>query len=68
MTPAQLRKYIRTLAQHAETIAVRCRAVEEALTKGEMFGVPVSEKKIETSIKDIEVRFTQAAALIGVKP
>ena len=68
MTPAQLRKYIRTLAQHAETIAVRCRAVEEALTKGEMFGVPVSEKKIDANIKDIEVRFTQAAALIGVKP
>ena len=68
MTPAQLRKHIRTLAQHAETIAVRCRAVEEALTKGEMFGVPVSAKKIDANIKDIEVRFTQAAALIGVKP
>lgn len=68
MTPAQLLKHIRTLAQHAETIAVRCRAVEEALTKGEMFGVPVSEKKIDANIKDIEIRFTQAAALIGVKP
>jgi hypothetical protein len=68
MTPAQLRKYVRTLAQHAETIAVRCRAVEEALTKGEMFGVPVPQKKLDANIKDIEVRFTQAAALIGVKP
>ena len=68
MTPAQLRKYVRILAQHAETIAVRCRAVEEALTKGEMFGVPVSAKKIDANIKDIEVRFTQAAALIGVQP
>ena len=68
MTDAQLRKYNRRLAQHAETIAVRCRAIEEALTKGEMFGVPVSEKKINANIKDIETRFTQAAALIGIKP
>ena len=67
-TDAQLRKHIRILAQHAETIALRCRAVEEALTKGEMFGVPVPAKKIETSIKDIETRFIQAAAMIGVKP
>jgi len=65
---AQLRKHIRTLAQHAETIAVRCRAVEEALTKGEMFGVPVSEKKIDANIKEIETRSTQAAALIGINP
>ena len=50
------------------TIAVRCRAVEEALTKGEMFGVPVPQKKLDANIKDIETRFTQAAALIGIKP
>ena len=65
---AQLRKHIRILAQHAETIAVRCRAIEEVLTKGEMFGVPVPAKKIEASIKDIETRFIQAAAMIGIKP
>ena len=65
---AQLRKHIRVLAQHAETIAMRCRAIEEVLTKGEMFGVPVPQKKIDTSIKDIETRFTQAAAMIGIKP
>jgi hypothetical protein len=65
---AQLRKHIRVLAQHAETISVRCRAIEEALTKGEMFGVPVPQKKIDTSIKDIETRFIQAAAMIGIKP
>lgn len=65
---AQLRKHIRVLAQHAETIAVRCRAIEEALTKGEMFGCPVPEKKIEKNIRDIETRFTQAAAMIGIKP
>jgi hypothetical protein len=65
---AHLRKHIRILAQHAETIAVRCRAIEEALTKGEMFGVPVPPRKIETSIRDIETRFAQAAAMIGIKP
>jgi hypothetical protein len=65
---AQLRKHIRVLAQHAETIAVRCRAIEEALTKGEMFGLPVPEKKIEKNIRDIETRFAQAAAMIGIKP
>lgn len=65
---AQLRKHIRVLAQHAETIAVRCRAIEEALTKGEMFGVPVPPARIERAIKDIETRFTQAAAMIGIKP
>jgi hypothetical protein len=68
MTDAQLRKHVRTLAQHAETIAIRCRAIEEALTKGEIFGLPVPQKKIESSIKDIETRFVQAANLIGVKP
>jgi hypothetical protein len=68
MTDAQLRKYVRVLAQHAETIAVRCRAVEEALTKGEMFNTPVSPRLIETNVRDIETRFLQAAHLIGVKP
>ena len=67
-TDAQLRKHIRVLAQHAETIALRCRSIEAVLTKGEMFGVPVPAKKIETSIKDIETRFIQAAAMIGIKP
>ena len=67
-TDAQLRKHIRILAQHAETIALRCRAIEAVLTKGEMFGVPVPQKKIDTSIKDIETRFLQAAAMLGIKP
>ena len=65
---AQLRKHIRVLAQHAETIAVRCRAIEEVMTKGEMFEVPVPQKRIEKAIKDIETRFIQAAAMIGIKP
>jgi hypothetical protein len=33
-----------------------------------MFGVPVPEKRIEKAIKDVETRFTQAAAMIGIKP
>ena len=68
MTDAQLRKHIRILAQHAETIAVRCRAIEAVLTKSEMFGVPVPAKKIEANVRDIETRFAQAAAMIGIKP
>jgi hypothetical protein len=66
MTDAQLRKYVRTLAQHCETISARCRAVEQAITKGEVFGVPVPEQRIETAIKDIETRVAAAARLIGV--
>lgn len=67
VTDAQLRKHVRILAQHAETIAVRCRAIEEVLTKGEMFSVPVPPQKIQTAVHDIETRFVQAAALIGIK-
>jgi hypothetical protein len=68
MTPADLRKHVRVLAQHAETIAARCRAVEDAITKGEVFGVTVPQKKIDTAVRDIETRFIQAARLIGVQP
>jgi hypothetical protein len=66
MTPADLRKHVRVLAQHAETIALRCRAVEAAITTGEVFGVAVPDAKIERAVKDIETRFTQAARMIGV--
>ena len=65
---AQLRKHIRILAQHAETIAMRCRAIEDVLTKGEMFGVPVPSSRIERAIKDVETRFSQAATMIGIRP
>ncbi len=66
MTDAQLRKYCRTLAQHCETISARCRAVEDVITRGETFGVPVSTRRIETAIKDIETRVAAAARLIGI--
>jgi hypothetical protein len=68
MTPTDLRKHVRVLAQHAETIAARCRAVEDAITTGEVFGVAVPEKKIDTAVRDIETRFLQAARIIGVQP
>lgn len=66
MTDAQLRKYLRTLAQHCETVAARCRAVEKAIEKGEVLGVPVSAERTETAIKDIETRVAAAARLIGI--
>ena len=68
MRPTDLRTHVRVLAWHAETIAARCRAVEDAITKGEVFGVAVPEKKINTAVRDIETRFIQAARLIGVQP
>lgn len=63
---AQLRKHVRILAQHAETVAMRCRAIEDVLTKGEMFGVPVPPVRVEKAIKDIETRVAAAARLIGI--
>lgn len=66
MTDAQLRKYVRTLAQHCETISARCRAVEDVITRGEMFGVPVPPARIDKSVKDIEARVAAAARLIGI--
>ena len=68
VTDATLRKHIRVLAHHAETIAQRCRAVEAAITTGEVFGVPAEPQKINKAVKDIETRFLMAARLIGVEP
>lgn len=66
MTDAQLRKHVRVLAQHCETISARCRAVEDAITKGEVFGVPVPPARVEKAVKDIESRVAAAARLIGI--
>ena len=65
---AELRKHVRVLAHHAETIALRCRAVEAAITTGEVFDVPVPDQKINKAVKDIETRFLMAARMIGVAP
>jgi hypothetical protein len=68
VTGADLRKHVRILAQHADTIALRCRAVEAAITTGAVFGVPVPDLKIARAVKDIETRFLMAAREIGVFP
>ena len=68
MTNEQLAKRLRVLRGHAETIAVRCRAVEDAIARGEMFGVTVPASSIEQNVKAIEQRFAAAARMIGIPP
>ena len=67
MTNEQLAKRLRVLRGHAETIVVRCRAVEDAVTRGEMFGVAVPASSIESNVKAIEQRFAAAARMIGIQ-
>jgi hypothetical protein len=67
MKPTDLAKHVRTLRGHAETIVVRCRAVEDAITRGEMFGVDVPASSIEANVKAIEKRMAAAAAMIGIQ-
>ena len=68
MTDHELGKLARTLAQHAETIAARCRAIDAAIETGQVFGVPVGRDKLNRSLKDVETRVLMAAKLIGVSP
>ena len=65
--PTALSKHIRILRQHAETIAARCKAIEDAMLRGEMWGLPIPEGKIERQVKDIETRLLDAAKMIGVR-
>ena len=67
MKPTDLAKHLRTLRGHAETIVVRCRAVEDAITRGEMWGLPIPEGKVERQVRDIETRLLDAAKMIGVR-
>jgi len=67
MKPTALAKHIRILRQHAETIAARCKAIEDAMLRGEMWGLPIPEGKIERQVRDIETRLLDAAKLIGVR-
>lgn len=67
MTNDELAKHLRVLRHHAETIAVRCRAVEDAITRGEMFGTAVPAGSIERHVKAIEQRFAAAAKMIGIQ-
>ena len=68
MTNEELAKHLRVLRGHAETIVVRCRAVEDAILRGEMFGAAVPSGSIERNVKAIEQRFTAAARMIGLQP
>ena len=68
MTNEELAKRLRVLRGHAETVAFRCRAVEDAITRGEMFGVPVPASSIEANVKAIEKRMLAAATMIGIQP
>jgi hypothetical protein len=67
MKPIALAKHIRILRQHAETIAARCKAIEDAMLRGEMWGVAIPEGKVERQVRDIETRLLDAAKLIGVR-
>ena len=67
MKPTALAKHIRILRQHAETIAARCKAIEDAMLRGEMWGLPIPEGKVERQVRDIEKRMAAAAAMIGVQ-
>jgi hypothetical protein len=67
MNPAALTKHICILRQHAETIAARCKAIEDAMLLGEMWGVAIREGKIERQVRDIEARLLDAAKMIGVR-
>ena len=67
MKPAALAKHVRILRQHAETIAARCKAIEDAMLRGEMWGLPIPEGKVERQVRDMEGRFVAAAELIGVR-
>jgi hypothetical protein len=67
MKPAALAKHVRVLRGHAETIAARCKAIEDAMMRGEMWGLPIPEGKIERQVRDIETRLLDAAKLIGVR-
>ena len=67
MKPTALAKHVRILRQHAETIAARCKAIEDAMLRGEMWGVAIPEGKVERQVRDIETRLLDAAKMIGVR-
>jgi hypothetical protein len=67
MKPTALTKHVRILRQHAETVAARCKAIEDAMLRGEMWGIAIPEGKIERQVKDIETRLLDAATIIGVR-
>jgi len=67
MKPAALAKHVRILRQHAENVVVRCKSIEEVVTRGEMWGIEISDDKINKQVRDIENRLLDAATMIGVR-
>jgi hypothetical protein len=69
MKPAALAKHVRVLRGHAENVVVRCKSIEEIVTRGEMWGIeiPDDDDKIAKQVRDIENRLIAAAELIGVR-
>jgi len=67
MKPAALAKHVRVLRLHAENIVVRCRSIEDVVTQGEMWGVEITDDKVNKQVRDIENRLIAAATMIGVR-
>ena len=67
MKPAALAKHVRVLRQHAENVVVRCKSIEEIVTRGEMWGIEIPDDKVNKQVRDIENRLLDAARLIGVR-
>ena len=67
MKPAALAKHVRVLRLHAENVVVRCKSIEDVVTQGEMWGVEITDDKVNKQVKDIENRLLSAAKLIGVR-
>ena len=67
MKPATLAKHVRVLRQHAENVVVRCKSIEEVVTRGEMWGIEISDDKVNKQVRDIENRLLDAATMIGVR-
>ncbi len=64
---ARLRKRLRILAQHCETIAHKARVVERLVSEHEITGEH-GGVKIQNAVKDIETRARMATRLIGIDP
>jgi 4-aminobutyrate aminotransferase-like enzyme len=67
MKPTALAKHVRVLRLHAENIVVRCRSIEDVVTQGEMWGVEITDDKVNKQVRDIENRLIAAATMIGVR-
>jgi 4-aminobutyrate aminotransferase-like enzyme len=67
MKPTALAKHVRVLRLHAENVVVRCKSIEDVVTQGEMWGVEITDDKVNKQVRDIENRLLDAAKMIGVR-